>query len=443
MAAFDFEALRQPLAGDESCGPDLEAIEDQNYANFTVEIDGLLPESYFDENGKAFDRAAFDFKREYARIKPLLEQTRDIRLYVILARLCALDRDLDGFAQCMNTIAALLESDWAGVHPRSAGSAQSGRSTVISTLDASTVLFPLQYIPLCQSRRFGAIPYRAFMFTTGEAKARDGEATPGAAVILQALQDADKAETAAARASIDLAAQAVSRIKTLWIVNGSAADAPSLDRIKALLAKIQALFEQAQPREAAAAPAPDGDEAEEGEASAPAAAAAAAASPPGSVASSAAAQAALLAAIGYFRRREPSSPALPLLAQAHALHGKSFLEVMQALIPGKVSEAAFHIGGQQYFELPVESLAASAEPSAPEEAAAEAEAPPEKKFEAATRQQALALMDRIAAFFKASEPSSPVPWLIERARALAERDFLALLREVLPKASLCEIAHDD
>ena len=441
MASFDFEAYRKPLKGDEPSGPDLEAEEDQDYANFTVEIDGLMPESYFDDDGKAFDRSAFDFKREYGRIAPLLERTRDIRLFVILARLCALDRDLHGFAQCLHCIVALLEANWDGVHPRNAGGSQSGRSTIISTLDASTVIFPLQYMPLCQSRRFGAIPYRAFMFTAGEAKARDGEATPAAGVILQALQDADKDQIAQTRASLDLVAGAVAQIKLLWMANGSASDAPGLDRIKLLVAKMQALIDQALPRESAAAPAEvEDDSAQDGASAVPGRPGGGGA--PGTVAGSADAQAALLAAIGYFRRKEPSSPALPLLAQAHALHGKSFLEVMQALIPGKVSEAAFHIGGQQYFELPVESLTAGAGEASQGEMP-EAEAPPVQIFEAATRQQALALMDRIASFFKASEPSSPVPWLIERARALAERDFLSLLREVLPKTSLCEIAQVD
>ena len=59
-------------------------------------------------------------------------------------------------------------------------------------------------------------------------------------------------------------------------------------------------------------------------------------------------------------------------------------------------------------------------------------------FEANSRGQALALLDAVAAFLRAEEPSSPVPWLIERARALAERDFLTILRAVLPPGALHE-----
>jgi type VI secretion system protein ImpA len=53
-----------------------------------------------------------------------------------------------------------------------------------------------------------------------------------------------------------------------------------------------------------------------------------------------------------------------------------------------------------------------------------------------TRSQALALLEQVQRFFRAAEPSSAIPMICERARALAERDFMAVLRDVLPKAAL-------
>jgi type VI secretion system protein ImpA len=53
-----------------------------------------------------------------------------------------------------------------------------------------------------------------------------------------------------------------------------------------------------------------------------------------------------------------------------------------------------------------------------------------------SRAQAIALLEQVQRFFRHSEPSSPVPMLCDRARALAERDFMGVLREVLPKAAL-------
>jgi predicted component of type VI protein secretion system len=137
-----------------------------------------------------------------------------------------------------------------------------------------------------------------------------------------------------------------------------------------------------------------------------------------------------------------------------------------------VGSAAYQIGGRQYFSLPLERLPpfetsgstydASVEEAEPavddwsnmdatadagsesEDASAEplpvpAQSAPKQPFIAKTRGQALGLLDDVAAYLRTSEPGSPVPWLIERARALAERDFLSILRAVLPESALKDL----
>jgi type VI secretion system protein ImpA len=52
------------------------------------------------------------------------------------------------------------------------------------------------------------------------------------------------------------------------------------------------------------------------------------------------------------------------------------------------------------------------------------------------RIQALSLLAQVANYFRVSEPSSPIPFLADRARELAQRDFLSLLRDVLPQGAL-------
>ena len=74
---------------------------------------------------------------------------------------------------------------------------------------------------------------------------------------------------------------------------------------------------------------------------------------PGSLAD---AQEALAAIAAYYSRSEPSSPTLPLVRQAHQLIGKSFFEVMSILVPTQMEKAAFQIGADQFFELPVSKL---------------------------------------------------------------------------------------
>jgi type VI secretion system protein ImpA len=157
----------------------------------------------------------------------------------------------------------------------------------------------------------------------------------------------------------------------------------------------------------------------------------------GGPASLAEAQQALAAIAEYYSRSEPSSPTLPLVRQAHQLIGKSFFEVMSILVPTQMDKAAFQIGADQFFELPVGKLS-----KLPEGAPA-LEAPPSSsesggspQYRVESRAQAIALLEQVQRFFRHAEPSSPVPMLCDRARALAERDFMGVLREVLPKAAL-------
>jgi type VI secretion system protein ImpA len=49
-----------------------------------------------------------------------------------------------------------------------------------------------------------------------------------------------------------------------------------------------------------------------------------------------------------------------------------------------------------------------------------------------TREDALYALELAAAYFRANEPTSPLPLLIERARRLADLPFLEILREIAP-----------
>jgi type VI secretion system protein ImpA len=166
----------------------------------------------------------------------------------------------------------------------------------------------------------------------------------------------------------------------------------------------------------------------------PAPTAPAASLPSGSVSSLEEAAAALAGVLGYFERREPSSPAILLIRQARQLMGRSFMEAIQMLVPSFADQAIIRVGGKQVFELSVERLAAiegggADEAPGPDDSAVEPRP-------VGSRPEALALLDQVRAYYRATEPTSPVPLLIERARALAEQDFMSLLKDVLPEGGL-------
>ncbi|MEZ0080593.1 putative component of type VI protein secretion system [Bradyrhizobium japonicum] len=152
----------------------------------------------------------------------------------------------------------------------------------------------------------------------------------------------------------------------------------------------------------------------------------------GVVTSSAQASAALAAVADYFARMEPSNPALLLVRQAQEMVGKSFIEVMRMLMPAHVESAAINIGRDKVFDLPIERMAelATSLSSTTENSTQDI------VFSVESRAQALGLLAKVASFFRTAEPSSPIPFLADRARDLAQRDFLSLLDDVLPEGAL-------
>jgi type VI secretion system protein ImpA len=148
----------------------------------------------------------------------------------------------------------------------------------------------------------------------------------------------------------------------------------------------------------------------------------------------AAAAAALEAVSNYFCRSEPSSPALLLVRQAQQMLGKSFVEALRILVPLHAEAAAINVGKDRFFDLPIERMAGLLDGLPTPDMAVSGS--PVVAFSVDSRGQALGLLDHVGAYFRNVEPSSPVPFLIDRAREMAQRDFLSLLRDVLPEGAL-------
>ena len=139
--------------------------------------------------------------------------------------------------------------------------------------------------------------------------------------------------------------------------------------------------------------------------------------------------AALASALGYFAAAEPASPALLLIRQAREMLGKNLYEVMKLLTPPHADNARVSVGPDGAFTVPVKILAD--QPSPPFERARSEPAP--------SRAAALALVDAVARHMQQAEPSSPVPYLLERVRTLASRDFVSLLHDVLSDEAIAAL----
>jgi type VI secretion system protein ImpA len=419
-------ALCAPLSEADPCGPDLDLAGDAAYLNFFASAEGVLPSSFFSaEDGKPFDRTTVDLAGQIAAVEPLLQRTRDIRLLMMRARLLILNRDLAGFAVSVAAVAEWLDKHWDAVHPRPQDGDASARAAAVVALDLPTVVFPLQYAPLFDARRVGKVTYRAWMIATDETKARAGEQKHAGSALTEAIATADPRELAASRKHLAMIKAALGRIRAAFALQGASDGMQTLpaqvDKIRAFVDPLGSAGPAVAAPGAADAAAAQHD--------------AAAAAPGGAPASLAQAKEALAAIADYYSRHEPSSPTLPLVRQAHHLIGKSFIEVIGILVPAHMEKAAFQIGAEQVFELPLGRMSKLPEAAGGGGAGNGSGAGAAVRYNVQSRAQAIALLELVQRFFRSAEPSSPVPMLCERARALAERDFMGVLRDVLPKGA--------
>ena len=107
---------------------------------------------------------------------------------------------------------------------------------------------------------------------------------------------------------------------------------------------------------------------------------------------------------------------------------------MKALAPTYADNARVFVGADAAFTVLVSSIPANDETSASERS----EVRP-----ASSRAAAVALIDQVAAHLRVAEPSSPIPYLLDRAKALASRDFLTLLKDLLPEHAIANLKRDD
>ena len=428
----DVAGLCLPLSDDDPCGADLDLSGDAQYLNFLAQVEGVLPTSFFSlEDGKPFDPSTIDLRSHLAEVDKLYMRSRDIRLLVTRARLFALNRDVAGFSVTVAAIAEWLDRFWDAVHPRPDGEKLTARRSIISALDLPTVIFPLQYAPLFEGRRIGSVTYRAWIVATGEVKSRDGDGDASAAAISEAIANVDPAALADARKHIALLDRSVQRICNSFAERGVTV----LDTLPEQLRKMRAWIDPHAAIDAnlgvgGAFQADNRQEASVGLVS---------------LTSTGEAKQALAAIAEYYAGSEPSSPVLPLVRQAHQLIGKSFLEIMTILVPTHVDKAAFQIGTNPVFDLPVNKLSSLSATPASFDASAGAfddgsdsvsSVHSVKSYRVGSRAQALAMLESVQRYFRHTEPSSPVPMLCERARVLADRDFMGVLEDVLPKSAL-------
>jgi type VI secretion system protein ImpA len=435
---IDYSAVRLPLSDELACGADLEAEGDDEFLNYVAAAEGRLPPSYF-----AFSRDSIDIKAELQTLSELLERTRDIRLLTLAAKFSILSGDLVGFADAIEAIAYLLTHHWDDVHPRGVDGDFTWRRVQIESLDdMPSASLPLQYAPLVRDRRHGTVSLRTQLIASGEVQPREGETALDPATVREALVTSEDLDGLKSKYdAVCRLEQALKVIPERYMEATGYAESLAFERLPLIVHKIKELIEGplGERDPAATMPAPGGDvpAGETDTAGSPAAGGDAPRSDAAAIIrleSLDEAVSALKAAERYFAGREPSNPGILLIRQALQLVGKSFIEAMQLLVPGRMETATVQLGGSHALAIPINQLGpfAVADGGAVPSGGCAAGGGEPRAFSADSRHEAVSLIAAVEHYFVEFEPSSPVPLLLSRARACVNRDFFSLLNEFAP-----------
>lgn len=425
----------EPISPDDPCGPDLFEEMDDAFDAYMLDAEDRLPQQFFTADGRfRVDPGSIKLKTEIANASALLKRSRDLRILAWLAQFCAAARDLAQLVDCVELMASLLETFGAQLHPRMTED-EIDRCNTLEMLDGgASMRLPLEYMPLARDRRMNVLTWRRVAIADGRRNpvAEDGETLDRDALVsaLRAAENTD--QVTQSHELVSRLKQAMTRIEHICLADETRPFRPNLEKVQAQIDAMLALLHEARPDLAGdAALAADGAGAppqDAGAAPDTPATATAPTAPAGSITTASQARQALEALEAYFSRHEPSSPSFVLVRQARQLQGRPLVEALELLVPTKFEEARIDFSRETGFVLTMERMRALSDLGASADDETESADPPV----VTTRADASGLMSALERYFTATEPSSPIPLLLTRARGYLNQSFSAILAELFP-----------
>jgi type VI secretion system protein ImpA len=416
---FDPESYGTEISPGAGCGPDLYDTEPA-FAALMDSCEEMLPERFSD-----FDRSEIDFTDIFTQMDGFLKQSRDLRLLILLAQFALLSGQLHLFANAVRIVRKLLENHWDEVHPTDADFGHMERMGALEALNnRPTVTLPLESAPLLKTRRSGPISYRAIQIAAGHATARPEEHTISLGAIEAALTSGELEQETIDELLADLAdipseLQAIAEISTRKLKEAEAkATPPDFEHLCTLLQEINTEFNTRLGRLTPETEdeTVDNDEDQRGSEDAEGAAAQT------DIKNAAQAKLILEAVEEYFASREPSHPALFLVREARGLVGKSYLDALKILMPRRFDDVALLLGTSG-LQLSNDRLTDLNESGSEDLGDIDGFA----VMVIENRTEAMRGISAVRGYYSASEPTSPIPLLLEEAQNMSSGSFTGLL----------------
>ncbi|MEM9635892.1 MAG: type VI secretion system ImpA family N-terminal domain-containing protein [Pseudomonadota bacterium] len=416
---FDPEKYGTEISPGGGCGPDLYDTEPA-FAALLDSCEETLPERFSE-----FDRSEIDFTDIFQQMDGFLQQSRDLRLIVMLAQFGILSGQLHLFSDSVRIIRRLLENHWDEVHPIDADFGHMERMGALEALNnRPTVVLPLEAAPLLKTRRSGPVSYRSLQIATGAVTPRDEEPTISLGAIEAALTSGELEQEIIDEVLTDLSdlqdeLSAISNISSQKLKEADAkATAPDYQKIQILAQEMSDELKTrlGRQKDETAADGEDAtDEISEQDTEPEAVA-------PADIRNAAQAKLILEAVEDYFASREPSHPALFLVKEARGLVGKSYLDALKILMPRRFDEVALLLGtsGLQLSNDRLLDLNDSAGSDL-------GDIDDFSVMVIESRSDAMKCLASVKGYFSANEPTSPIPLLLDEAQNMSSGSFTGLL----------------
>ena len=324
MASIEIERLLTEIAPDAPCGPDLEY--DSAFSALEQAARGK-PEQQLGDNITPAE--APDWLDVRSRAEELLARSKDIRVAVLYLRALTRIESLDGLSAGLNLICEILNRFWDQLHPLPDPDDNDPimRMNALAALnDPAALLGDVRAAYLMPPSALGSVAVRDLLMVTGKLPAV--EPVPTQAEVEGMIRMAGEQNVVPLRAIAD-SRKSLGALKLLLGEKVGSETAPDLDALEETLVAIAHACSEILPEAAV-------DEDDDKAASLPGDAPAKPVS--GDIRSREDARRILDRVCEFIERTEPTSPAPLFIRRAQQLMGKSFVEVIEDLVPDSLGQ---------------------------------------------------------------------------------------------------------
>lgn len=327
--SLSIEKLSQPVSEDAPSGENLQY--DPAFTELVNLFQFVPQKSPLDEGAPVREP---DWRNIGRLADQLRENTRDLRIQVY-ATLAALNsKGLTEFRDNLELIKILLDEFWDSVHPQLDPEDDNDLTERTNTLemlnDHSDVVMALEAAQLVEARGIGSFSMHDIEVARGNEAPKDPESVPDIKLVQEAFNQSEAESVAEKRSAVTQAVELLDDINKVWKEKSGESEGLTLDETRQTLDRIFKILEEFSPSADESA-APGEAAAPTGDAPAPGVS--------GVIRSRTDVVRVLDRICEYYAAQEPSSPVPLLLRRAQRLVEKSFMEILEDMVPDGVNQA--------------------------------------------------------------------------------------------------------